>query len=192
MSPESFNSALATRKLEAIDILLIQAKRGSDADRIRAASAILRIAFIPIPTSATDRLSSAGRCSTPGLPVPRSAPDTPSPAGAPERPQPREDVPGGAPNAITYRSHPGAASSLRDAAGAAPTRPPTHSTPINFTTPPHPEAHPLPMDPSHTETFPPRGLILSPNSAHPFPPQTPTSLGIPLIHYQVQHQFSSA
>ncbi|MGH7133644.1 MAG: hypothetical protein ACREJO_17070, partial [Phycisphaerales bacterium] len=65
MTPESFNAQLATRKLEAADILLIQAKRGSDADRIRAASAILRIAFFPTPTRATDRLSSAGRCSTP-------------------------------------------------------------------------------------------------------------------------------
>src|SRR5437870_5132624 len=56
MTPESFNAQLAQRKLEAADILLIQAKRGSDADRIRAASAILRIAFFPV-ASASSRCS---------------------------------------------------------------------------------------------------------------------------------------
>ncbi|MGH7130766.1 MAG: hypothetical protein ACREJO_02340 [Phycisphaerales bacterium] len=99
MTPETFNAQLATRKLEAADILLIQAKRGSDADRIRAASAILRIAFIPTPTRATDRLSSAGRCSTPKTSDPRPALDTPSPTGAPESPQQSEEIPGESPAA---------------------------------------------------------------------------------------------
>ena len=84
MSPESFNAALAKRKLEAIDILLIQTKRGSDADRIRAASAILRIAFFPTPPRATDRLSSAGRCSTPESPDSPRTPNATIRADAPQ------------------------------------------------------------------------------------------------------------
>lgn len=90
------------------------------------------------------------------------------------------------------------ASTLRAAAGTAPTPTttpaPIPSTPINFTTPPHTGANPLPMDPSHHPTFPPRGLIITadPQNAHPFPPQTPTSLATKILTYEHQHQFSSA
>ncbi|MGH7130668.1 MAG: hypothetical protein ACREJO_01825 [Phycisphaerales bacterium] len=81
MSPESFNAALALRKLEAADILLIQAKRGSDADRIRAASAILRMAFMAEPKPQ------------------KAAVEPPVSKGAPARPQQSEDMPGDPPYA---------------------------------------------------------------------------------------------
>ena len=84
MTPESFNAALAQRKFEAADILLVQARMGSNPDRIRAASAILRIAFFPTPPRATDRLSSAGRCSTPESPDSPRMPNATIRADAPQ------------------------------------------------------------------------------------------------------------
>ncbi|MGH7132975.1 MAG: hypothetical protein ACREJO_13625 [Phycisphaerales bacterium] len=133
MTPETFNAALAQRKLEAADLLLIQAKRGSDADRIRAASAVLRIAFIPTPTRATDRLSSAGRCSTPMPRDPRPVPDSTSASGAPESPQPREEIPGDAPQALQVPSRAGAPSPLLTAAAPHPssTHTPVDRVPVN-------------------------------------------------------------
>ncbi|MGH7130821.1 MAG: hypothetical protein ACREJO_02615 [Phycisphaerales bacterium] len=89
MIPESFNAALATRKLEAIDILLIQAKRGSDADRIRAASAILRMAFMdepkPKPAAKNQQASAAPTTGAPESPprseeIPGEPPKTPAPS----------------------------------------------------------------------------------------------------------------
>ena len=87
MTPESFNAQLAIRKLEAADILLIQAKTGSDADRIRAASAILRIAFMTEPKPQ------------------KAAPQQPIAKDAPARPERSEDVPGDPPDASTSPLH---------------------------------------------------------------------------------------
>ena len=90
MTPESFNTALAQRKLEAADILLHQAKRGSDADRIRAASAILRIAFIPSPSL---REGTGGRVrSATDIPA---TPDRPTPAAHPAPASPPLPLPAG-------------------------------------------------------------------------------------------------
>ncbi len=114
MTPETFNAALAIRKLEAADILLIQAKRGSDADRIRAASAILRIAFIPIPKPAANN---------------KPAADSP-PKGAPACPVRSEDTPGDPPNAPAppLRQSP---TPTQTPPIAAPAHTPVHRTLVN-------------------------------------------------------------
>ena len=88
MTPESFNAALAQRKFEAADILLVQARMGSNPDRIRAASAILRIAFFPVP-SASNRSSAqpSPASQAEGLPVhSRGQSDESSRSAAPGEP----------------------------------------------------------------------------------------------------------
>ena len=105
MTPETFNAQLAQRKLEAADILLVQAKRGSDADRIRAASAILRIAFMAEPKEQ------------------KAAAQPPVTKGAPACPQRSEDMPGEPPSAHTP--------SLREGAGGRVLCTPNASVPIN-------------------------------------------------------------
>ena len=95
MTPETFNAALAQRKLEAADILLVQAKRGSDADRIRAASAILRIAFMTEPKPQ------------------KAAPEPPIAKGAPARPECSEDMPGDPPHANSPSLREGAGGRVR-------------------------------------------------------------------------------